>query len=259
MGGVKRGVDGRIVADPLEVRFARYVDENGPVPVDKPELGPCHVWTGSKNELGYGQLGLSANETENGKRRPVLAHRVSFFLMHGRWPQPHALQTCRNHSCVRLEHLIEGTHGDTMIPARELPCRTCGGTDWTPTGYCRHCRSARDRERGKTAHRKLQQAVNGRARRYHFSVEQQNALFAEQGGLCRNARCRAPITMTSAHLDHDHACCNQPARSCGHCIRGFLCKGCSVALGEVNDSVERLRGLIDYLESSYRTAQSPSM
>lgn len=41
------------------------------------------------------------------------------------------------------------------------------------------------------------------------------------------------------HIDHDH----QTGR-----VRGALCHGCNLALGNVEDDPERLRALADYLE-----------
>lgn len=49
-------------------------------------------------------------------------------------------------------------------------------------------------------------------------------------------------------IDHDHACCPKPP-TCGKCNRGCICTGCNVTLGRVQDSVERLKALIDYLEN----------
>jgi hypothetical protein len=81
---------------PLELRFWSKVDKNGPVPEHRPELGPCFMWIGSKN------------------RRLEFAHRVAFLLAHGRWPEPNALHKCDNPSCVRAEHLFEGTQAANM-------------------------------------------------------------------------------------------------------------------------------------------------
>ena len=39
-------------------------------------------------------------------------------------------------------------------------------------------------------------------------------------------------------VDHDH--------KTGQ-VRGLLCKGCNVALGETKDNVETLKGLIEYV------------
>lgn len=69
---------------------------------------------------------------------------------------------------------------------------------------------------------------------------------------CSNRSCGRRENL---HIDHDHACC--PANkftgtkmACGDCVRGALCQHCNVALGQVNDDIERLRGLIEYLENA---------
>ncbi len=90
----------------LAERFVRFVNTNGPTPEHCPALGPCHVWTGSVDRHGYGQIQADG--------RLIGAHRVAFFLAHGRWPEPCALHKCDGGEigCVRADHLVEGTFAD---------------------------------------------------------------------------------------------------------------------------------------------------
>jgi hypothetical protein len=88
-------------AEKLAERFAEHVNLGGPVPTHRPEIGPCHVWTGRTNDAGYGLIGF--------KGKVERAHRVAFFLTEGRWPDPNALHHCDNPPCVRRAHLFEGT------------------------------------------------------------------------------------------------------------------------------------------------------
>ena len=58
----------------------------------------CWNWLGVKNDAGYGQIHISG--------QLVYAHRYSYELLRG--PIPEGLEPdhlCRNHSCVRPDHL----------------------------------------------------------------------------------------------------------------------------------------------------------
>lgn len=61
----------------------------------------CLMWTGNLDYKGYGAISF------NGKM--LKAHRVAFFIEHGRWPKPCALHTCDTPACIRPSHIFEGT------------------------------------------------------------------------------------------------------------------------------------------------------
>lgn len=63
--------------------------------------------------------------------------------------------------------------------------------------------------------------------------------------ICRNPGCNSTERLS---LDHDHSCCNGQ-RSCGKCVRGWLCNTCNSALGLLGEDRNRISGLIDYLDS----------
>lgn len=108
-------------------------------------------------------------------------------------------------------------------------CYRC--KEWFPPeeffGYCRRCAQ-----------------LGTRARLHGLTPGEWTDILDRQGGACRGCGETAPKAW---HTDHDHACC--PGEySCGKCVRGILCQACNVTLGMARDSVERLRGLIKYLE-----------
>lgn len=79
-------------------------------------------------------------------------------------------------------------------------------------------------------------------RKYGITLEQWEVLFKAQGECCGNSTCRS-ITPghlgTDWHTDHDHTTGK---------FRAILCHSCNLALGAVEDSIEKLQGLITYLE-----------
>jgi hypothetical protein len=72
---------------------------------------------------------------------------------------------------------------------------------------------------------------------YGLSLEQYNELVQKQGGVC--AICGKPPTKRALHVDH----CHQTSK-----IRGLLCRGCNLALGNMEEDISRLYKAIAYLE-----------
>ena len=74
---------------------------------EKIRLAPsgCIEWTAARNAGGYGVMGA-------GDGRTRLAHHISWFLKHGRWPADCLLHRCDNPGCVRIGHLFEGSRAD---------------------------------------------------------------------------------------------------------------------------------------------------
>lgn len=77
----------------------------------------CWLWTGPKNNMGYGVLGID--------RKHVLAHRFSYELHNA--PIPPGLECCHRCDvplCVRPDHLFLGTHTENMAD-RDAKGRSC--------------------------------------------------------------------------------------------------------------------------------------
>jgi Recombination endonuclease VII len=97
--------------------------------------------------------------------------------------------------------------------------------------------------------------LNG-ARRNHvkktYNITQEDYLrkSEKQNHVCMI--CGLPETCvthgTLSHLciDHDHSCC-PGNKSCGNCVRDLICRRCNAILGRVNDDIELLEKVIQYL------------
>ena len=100
---------------PLDVArdFWPHLDQHGPIPPHRAELGPCWVWRGNIDPThGYGYLWAA------GDRHYV--HRLSYTLAHGAIPPGlYVLHHCDNRRCGRPDHLFVGTFDDNMRDMRE--------------------------------------------------------------------------------------------------------------------------------------------
>ena len=71
---------------------------------DKVRIDPatgCHIWLRARQSRGYGVVWFDG--------RVRLAHRVAWFLKHGRWPAADLVldHICEVKACVNADHLRE--------------------------------------------------------------------------------------------------------------------------------------------------------
>lgn len=83
-----------------EERFLRFVIKH-----KDPDV--CWSWSGSTNEMGYGQI------RDSNLGRNIIASRMSYFLFVGEIPKNLCvLHKCDNPSCTNPSHLFLGTRTD---------------------------------------------------------------------------------------------------------------------------------------------------
>jgi hypothetical protein len=90
----QRGTPRRSIID----RFWEKVDKHGPIPVHRPGLGPCWLWTGRCNNKGYGRFSRL--------HQSIYAHRAGYELLRGAIPAGLDLDhLCFVKACVNPSHL----------------------------------------------------------------------------------------------------------------------------------------------------------
>lgn len=107
----------------LPPRFWSKVDQDGPVPPEHPELGPCWLWTATPNKDGYGRIRIRRDWAP-------LAHRALWELAVGEVVYPDELDhLCEVRGCVRPDHLEVVDHAENVRRGR-------GGAHWAAKTRC---------------------------------------------------------------------------------------------------------------------------
>lgn len=138
------------------------------------------------------------------------------------------------------------SQGDSI---KKAPCcPTCGEKDiakfYTDADggrtnrYCRECHKQACKARWHS--RDALERWASRNYKYGVTKDFLLDLYSKQDGKC--AVCgQVPTTTRGLHIDHCHATGK---------VRGLLCHGCNVALGNFKDSRELLQKAIEYLQHS---------
>jgi len=75
-------------------------------------------------------------------------------------------------------------------------------------------------------------------KKYGLTSEEYEALLKKQGGVCKI--CQMP-SKSRLRVDHDHKTGK---------VRGLLCTGCNIGLGQFKDNAAALKAAADYIEKS---------
>lgn len=115
-----------------------------------------------------------------------------------------------------------------------------------PKRQCAHCSAEIPYKSGKRrfCSSECQLAAAAKTSRWRVKGLQLDHGMAEVCGLCG--------TDQRLDIDHDHLCC-PGQRSCGKCVRGFLCRPCNVGLGMFGEDPARLRAAAGYIERHRKT------
>lgn len=86
-------------------------------PFAQPADSFCWIWTGSKNQYGYGHIRVGVKA--EGTRRLMYAHRAMYEVWGGRTLADGEVvrHRCDNPSCISPHHLESGSRGENLKDA----------------------------------------------------------------------------------------------------------------------------------------------
>lgn len=196
-----------------EMRFLVKVDKDGPLPEQRPELGPCWVWTGAKQGSGYGVFYLN--------ERSMGAHVAGYILAGKTVPEGMELDhlchpgdgscpraTCRHILCVNPAHLEpvtrrENVRRSSSLSGQNMAKTHCDrGHEFTPENtyikimpngresrQCHACRRLRGGVRGDLYAPVVRHADKTHCPKDHPYDEENTYINPKNGGrMCRICR-----------------------------------------------------------------------
>jgi hypothetical protein len=141
-------------------RYWAYVDKNGPVPANCPELGPCHPWTGYTRETGYGRLSIDGRLVE------ATRYLISVVLGEPLSDDQEVCHHCDNPPCQNRRHLFVSDHLGNI---RDMDAKG-------------RCQRARGEETGQAKFTEVQvREIRARHQRYSRGPNSARALGREFG------------------------------------------------------------------------------
>lgn len=103
------------------------------------------------------------------------------------------------------------------------------------------CKTQKIRYQNLTPEQKLKKKDRFIQRTYGITMEDYNIMFQAQEGCCKSCKRHQSNFTKALVIDH----CHRTKQ-----IRGLLCSGCNLALGNVGESALYLRALANYIEKS---------